>query len=184
MTILPIALPDSYTVFQAGDSFDAAPLPLRIDVPGRHENRSLGVLFNDYSFHHRELSVTHIRVETPLLELPELGSGDWLPLVESEKCSRATRTIVDPRLHGEITVFANGDFAFVPAENDSYWKVDKHSVEPIPVYVQYRVSDGFDSAVSRFGIGHGHYRRGGHHDGKHDGSAMYFLGGGGNGEPF
>jgi len=90
----------------------------------------------------------------------------------------------DPRLHGEITIFANGGFVFVPAENDPYWRIEKHSVEPIPVYVQYRVFDGFDCAVSRFGIGHGYYRRGGHQDAKQEGSAMYFLGGGGNGEPF
>ncbi len=181
----PIALEDTYTVYQEGEQFEGSPAKLSIDVPGEDTNQGLGLLYNDHSLHHRALRVTHIRVESPGLVSPDREQGAWHPLVDNEvQGSFASRKLVDPRLHGSIEVYSNGGLQFEPNRDDPYWSIDHHPVEPIPVYVQYKVSDGLSSTISRFGIGHGYYHRGQPHDQKHDGISSYFLGGGGNGKPF
>ena len=181
----PIALEDAYVVFPEGDQFDGAPATLQVDVPEQEGTHGLGLLYNDYSFHQKPLQVTHIRVESPNLLSPDREPGEWLPMLDfHDEGHVASRSVVDSRIHGSIKVYSNGGFQFEPDRDDPFWKVENHPIEPIPVFVQYKVSDGMSSTTSRFGIGHGYYHRGSSHDHKHEGVSSYFLGGGGHGRPF
>ncbi len=178
--ILPIVTDDAFTVFCDGEDFKGKPIPLQIDTPRDTSNCGMGLLFNDRAFDGCTLKVTHVRLEN-------FGT-EWIPL-ETTVSGMKQAILNDSRaqgsrIHGNLTVFENGGIEFNPSSDDPFWLMDSHSIEPPPIMIEYRVSDGLDSADCRFGIGHGYYHRGGKRDQSHQGSRMYFLAGGGRGAPF
>lgn len=173
--ILPLATDDAFTVFCSGSDFRGDPMPLEIDTPHDIKNRGMGLFYNDRAFDGCKLRVTHIRVENSLT--------DWIAVKKADgDLGRAV--IEQPQVHGSLTVFENGGVQFLPNVADRYWHIESHQSEPLPVMIEYRISDGIDSVDCRFGIGHGHYHRGGEIDHQHEGSRLYFLAGGGRGVPF
>jgi cyanophycinase len=170
VNIVPFAYESDYTVYNAGSDFSGAPQAFKADTPDDPINRGLGLLFPDKSFNGHSLTVTDVKLY--------LDDAEWQPVGNSHSHSGRT-TLNDPSLHGQLTVYSNGGVAFKPDTSDPYWHISEADPEPEPVYIEYRISDGIDTAESYVGIGHGFYHRGGVEDRKHDGQNMYLLDGGG-----
>jgi cyanophycinase len=173
--IIPLASEDDYSVFNSGSSFNGKPVGFNIDSPTDTVNRGLGLLWNDGDFRPQpQLVVSAIAVDS--------NNPHWMPVTDAT--GQKGTTLSASKLHGSVTVFANGGIVFTPDPLDSYWNTSASSNEPNPVIIDYQLSDGIDTATGVITVSHGYYHLGGAVDSQHTGKPMYLLAGGGNRDRF
>ncbi len=171
VNILPYLTSDDYSVFNGGADFNGTPNGFKL-------NANNGLLANDYLPSNPNLkpTLTHISID---------AGSTWLPVTNASK-KQNFLVVMDPSLHGTLTVYPTGAISFQPDIKDPWWKLTTSSQMTDPDYVtfSYRAFDGFDNAEAEVSITHGFYQKGKGLDQQHQGQRMYFLAGGGDSEPF